>query len=166
MPLSMARLLRVMAGPLREIRRAVRDAPVQHARTFFLPAMPISTGTTSHRAAAAAIRQTLVVRRREVFRHGARHALIRLAHTLRHHAVIRAEHQRRAPLTSMAIFHARSAPPRSRSSSPARPARRAASASRAQCACAAARAASSGANDPGDRLFFSSVSGSCSDSWL
>ena len=61
MPVSMANSAcsRVMAGPC--VKSAVPSAMrLSSTPSTFSPAMPISTGTTSHRAAAA-IRQTLVL---------------------------------------------------------------------------------------------------------
>ena len=55
------------------------------------PAMPISTGRTSQWAVRA-IWHTLVRPHGKVFGHGTGHFLPGLAHALRHHAVIRAEH--------------------------------------------------------------------------
>ena len=94
----------VMAGPW--VKSAVPEATRQfrtpgHRRR---PAMPMSTGTTSHRAVRA-IWQTLVSPGGKILRHGAGHALVRLADAPRHHAVVRAEDedgtlgeiQRRAP---------------------------------------------------------------------
>ena len=80
---------------LREIRRAGSDAPVQNAFHLF----PCHADIHRHNLAAHRIRHAADARSmcREVFRHGAGHALIRLADALRNNAVICAKHQYRTP---------------------------------------------------------------------
>ena len=91
------RLLKRHGGACCEVRRAVADAAIQHARKAGkVPDAQIrghdaAVGARSHPAHGGAPQRELARNRR-------RHLAPRLGHALCRHAVVRAEHQRRARL--------------------------------------------------------------------